>query len=75
MHLSQAWQLECSSEVTLAQNPHQDQTWVRGTCCVKLLKKEKPLSPEFAVFLSAAAEIESLKETQTVKQAGRQLCV
>lgn len=68
MHLSQARQLECFSEVTLAQNPHQDQTWLTGACCVKLLGgKKKPLGSEFAVFLSAAAEMESLKETQTVK--------
>lgn len=74
MHLSQAWQLECFSEVTRAQNPHQDQTWLRGACSVKLLGGGD-LTSEFVVFLSAAAEMESLKETQTVKQAGRQLCV
>lgn len=42
---------------------------------MKLLEKKKNLSTAFAVFLRAAAEMESLKETQTVKQAGRQLCV
>lgn len=50
----------------------------RGLLCEiarRKKKKEKKLSPEFAVFLSAAAEIESLKETQTVKKPGRQLCV
>lgn len=41
MQLSQAWQLECSCEVTLAQKPHQDQTWLRGACCVKLLEEEE----------------------------------
>lgn len=49
----------------------------RGLLCEIAGKKKKknPLSPEFAVFLSAAAEMESLKETQTVKHAGRRLCV